>query len=459
MSTTATSRVHLPDEGAPTSAAQLQARVEAATAQLRAGRPVLVADSHDREDEVDVILSAAMATASWVAWTVRHSSGYLCAPLPAARADALELPVMVPRSQDPRGTAYTVSVDAAAGIGTGISAADRATTLRALASPATGPSDLVRPGHVLPLRAVPGGVLERGGHTEAGVDLCRLAGLPPVAAIAELVQDDGSMTRRPQAAALAEEYGLVTLTIEDLIAYRRACGPATPAAPPAEQARVRPRRSARLPTAHGEFTVHAYVDVRTGNEHLVLTAPGAPPGRGNGAHPAPLVRVHSECRTGDALGSTRCDCGPQLQAALSRVARDGGAVVYVGGHEGRGIGLAAKIDAYALQDAGADTVEANLRLGHPAEAREYGAVAAILHHLGMSTVRLLTNNPAKVDGLTAHGIAVVDTVGLEVGHTEENLHYLLTKRDAMGHHLPSLGAPPPPTYRRDPAGRHEEIGS
>ncbi|WP_152189477.1 3,4-dihydroxy-2-butanone-4-phosphate synthase [Georgenia satyanarayanai] len=406
-------------------------RVEAALAELRAGRPVLVADGHDREDEVDVVLPAATADAAWVAWTVRHSSGYLCAPLPAHRADELDLPLMVARSQDPRGTAYTVSVDAADGVGTGISATDRARTLRVLADPATGPGDLVRPGHVLPLRAVSGGVLERAGHTEAAVDLCRLTGVGEVAAIAELVEDDGAMTRRPQAAALARRHGLALLTVADLVAYRTTHDRPV-AVPPASP--VRRRGSARLPTAHGEFVVHAYADLRTGDEHLVLTA-AAPPGA-----PAadPLVRLHSECRTGDALDSARCDCGAQLRTALARVAREGGAVVHLGGHEGRGIGLLAKIEAYALQDLGADTVEANLRLGHPAEAREYGAAAAVLADLGMVRVRLLTNNPAKVAGLVGAGLEVSAVLGLEVGRTKDNHHYLLTKRTAMGHHLPGL---------------------
>jgi 3,4-dihydroxy 2-butanone 4-phosphate synthase/GTP cyclohydrolase II len=385
-----------------------------------------------------VILAAEIATPEWVAWTIRHSSGYLCAPMTAERADALELPLMVPQSQDPRRTAYTVTVDAAHGVGTGISAEDRTTTLHVLADPSSGAVDLIRPGHVLPLRAVPGGVLHRAGHTEAAVDLCRLAGLAPVAAIAELVNDDGTMMRLPQTAALAREHGLVVLTIADLIAWRTAqddlpTGPAPSAAvdgaDPAR--RVHRAATAALPTRHGDLTVHAYRDLRTGAEHVALVAAG-------GLAEVPTVRVHSECLTGDAFGSSRCDCGPQLDAALDLAAREGGAVVYLRGHEGRGIGLLAKIGAYALQDAGRDTVEANLDLGWPADRREYGAAAAILADLGVRRVRLLTNNPAKTAGLTAHGIEVVEVRGLEVGRTPHNEAYLRTKARAMGHLLPSL---------------------
>ncbi|PFG38016.1 3,4-dihydroxy 2-butanone 4-phosphate synthase/GTP cyclohydrolase II [Georgenia soli] len=406
--------------------------VEEALAALRSGRPVLVADARDREDEVDVVLPAAAATERWLAWTVRHSSGYICAPMPAARADALALPLMVAANQDTLRTAYTVTVDAANGVTTGISAADRARTLRTLADPATIPSDLVRPGHVVPLRAVPGGVLERGGHTEAAVDLCRLAGAGEVAAIAELVHDDGTMLRLPAAAELAARDGLVLVTIADLVAWRLEHDPG----PAPAAARVRRTGSASLPTEHGTFTVHGYRDLTTGAEHTALVAPErrATPGQ------APLVRVHSECLTGDALGSLRCDCGPQLRAALGVTGREGGAVVYLGGHEGRGIGLLRKISAYALQDAGRDTLEANVDLGLPADAREYAAAAAILADLGLRSVRLLTNNPDKVAGLRRGGIDVEEVLGIETAVTEHNHRYLSTKRSAMGHHLPGLDA-------------------
>lgn len=421
------------------------AGVEEALAALRAGRPVLVADSPDRENEADVVLAGESATAEWVGWTIRHSSGYLCAPMPAERADALDLPLMVPHSQDPRRTAYTVTVDAAVGVSTGISAADRARTLRVLAEPTSGPADVIRPGHVLPLRAVPGGVLHRAGHTEAAVDLCRLAGLAPVAGIAELVHDDGSMMRLEAAAALGAEHDLPLLTIADLEAWRRVHDPAEGLAEVGEgPARVQPAGTAALPTAHGDFTLHGYRDLRTGASHVALVplAPTAPAGR-------PVVRVHSECLTGDALGSLRCDCGPQLDAALARTAREGGAVVYLRGHEGRGIGLLAKVGAYALQDSGLDTVEANLALGQPADRREYGAAAAILRDLGLTEVRLLTNNPAKVTGLRAHGVDVV-MEGHEVGHNDHNDHYLRTKARAMGHVLHLVGAEPGPGPIPDP---------
>ncbi|SDF50046.1 3,4-dihydroxy 2-butanone 4-phosphate synthase / GTP cyclohydrolase II [Cellulosimicrobium cellulans] len=435
--------------------------VEEALAAIRAGRPVLVADSPDRENEADVVFAAQGVSAEWVAWTIRHSSGYLCAPMPAVRADALELPLMVPHSQDPRRTAYTVTVDAATGVSTGISAEDRARTLRVLADPASGPVDLIRPGHVLPLRAVPGGVLHRAGHTEAAVDLVRLAGMGEVGGIAELVRDDGSMMRLGDAAALAERDGLVLITIADLVAWRRVHDPAPAVAAevPDREAlvrRVHRTASAELPTAHGRFRVVGYRDLRTGAEHVALV-PAVPPagasGRGEagaesasavGPEGVPVVRVHSECLTGDAFGSLRCDCGPQLEAALGRVAAEGGAVVYLRGHEGRGIGLLAKIGAYELQDAGLDTVQANLELGWPVDRREYGAAAAILADLGLSRVRLLTNNPAKVTGLVASGIDVVGTERIEVGHGEHNRAYLVTKKVAMGHLLDTVAVPDGP---------------
>lgn len=409
--------------------------VERAVEELAAGRPVLVADSPERENEADVVFAASRVSVEWVAWTIRHSSGYLCAPMPMERADALELPLMVPESQDPRRTAYTVTVDAAVGVTTGISAEDRARTLHVLADSGAGPVDLIRPGHVLPLRAVAGGVLHRAGHTEAAVDLVRLAGAGEVGGIAELVRDDGSMVRLPEASELAEREGLALITIADLIEWRRVHDPvvAEPEAAP-QRARVHRTGAASLPTEHGLFRVHGYRDVKTGAEHVALVPvleSSAPVG-------APLVRVHSECLTGDAFGSLRCDCGPQLHESMRRVAADGGAVVYLRGHEGRGIGLLAKIGAYELQDGGLDTVEANLELGWPADRREYGAAAAILDDLGLGSVRLMTNNPAKVSGLTASGIDVIATERLEVGHGAHNHAYLVTKKVAMGHVLDTI---------------------
>jgi 3,4-dihydroxy 2-butanone 4-phosphate synthase/GTP cyclohydrolase II len=419
----------------PGSAGPALVTVTRALDELRLGRPVLVVDDADRENEGDVVLPAQLATDTWVGWTVRHSSGVLCAPMPATWADRLQLPPMVADNQDPRRTAYTVSVDARDGITTGISAADRARTLRLLADRATTPDALVRPGHVFPLRARPGGVLERAGHTEAAVDLCRLAGLAPVGLIAEVVHDDGSMMRLPHLLALGADHGLVTMSIADLRAWRLAHDPTGDvvgrshqvAVPPAP--RVRRTAVTTIPTRYGTFTASGYRDLRTGAAHVALTRPVRDDA-------APLVRVHSECLTGDAFGSLRCDCGPQLDAALARVADAGGAVVYLGGHEGRGVGLLAKLGAYALQDEGQDTVDANLALGLPADAREYGAAAAILRDLGMQRVRLLTNNPAKVDGLRADGIDVRARLPLHVPAGEYNSDYLATKRDRMGHDLP-----------------------
>ncbi|MDN4482019.1 GTP cyclohydrolase II [Demequina lignilytica] len=406
---------------------ETRALVERALEDLKAGKPVLVSDSRDREDEADFIMAAGTTTADWVAWGIRHSSGYLCAPMPSDRADSLNLPLMVPSSQDPRRTAYTVSVDAATGVGTGISAVDRHHTLRVLADPTATADDLIRPGHILPLRAVPGGVLHRPGHTEACVDLCRLAGLEPVGVIGEMVNDDGTMMRQGDATAIAERDDLVLISIAELIEYRREIGDVPPPTE-ARPHRVLEQGEARLPTRHGEVTVRGYRDARTGDEHVALTV--APK---DGI--VPIVRIHSECLTGDAFGSLRCDCGPQLDAAIERVVAEGGAVIYLRGQEGRGIGIVSKIQAYELQDQGLDTVDANTHLGLPVDRREYGAAAAILHQLGLEQVRLLTNNPAKVEGLRASGVDCVERIPHLVGRHPENEHYLRTKLERMGHLL------------------------
>jgi 3,4-dihydroxy 2-butanone 4-phosphate synthase/GTP cyclohydrolase II len=409
--------------------------VQAAVEALRAGLPVIVVDDADRENEGDVILAAHGATPEWIGWTIRHTSGVLCAPMPDELADRLGLPHMVERNEESLRTAYTVTVDARAGIATGISAADRATTLRLLADGRTQPGDLVRPGHVLPLRARPGGVLERRGHTEAAVDLCRLAGLPPVGVLAEVVEDEGPVTRLPGLRALADAHGLPLISIADLVEYRLREGepevlPAglDPAPAPVAPPRVERVADALLPTTHGDFRALAYRDTVTGHEHVALVA-GTPSAVGA------LVRVHSECLTGDAFGSARCDCGPQLDASLDAVAQEGGIVVYLRGHEGRGIGLLAKLTAYQLQDAGLDTVSANTAQGLPVDAREYGAAAAILSDLGLDDIRLLTNNPAKVTGLAEHGVTAAQRVPLQVGATPHNWGYLAAKRDLMGHQL------------------------
>lgn len=399
--------------------------IDEALEALRSGTPVLVADSLDRENEVDAILAAELATPKWIGWMIRHTSGYLCAPMAAELADRLDLPLMVPSTQDPRRTAYTISVDAASQVTTGISATDRATTLRVLADPAARPADLIRPGHVLPLRAVPGGIRERAGHTEAAVDLCRAAGLAPVGVIGELVGDDGEVLRLDAARSLARRDGLVIITIAEL-------GEALGSLPAPAPRRVRHISSSNLPTRHGNFTIHGYRDLATGAEHVALV-----PDQPQGSSKPALVRVQSECLTGEALGSLRCECGPQLEESMRRVARRGGAVVYLRGHEGRGIGLLDKIAAYDLQDHGRNTLTANLELGFDGDGREYGAAAAILTDLGLRQIELLTNNPAKQLDLSRHGIDVVRTEPLLVGLTSENTPYLRTKADEMGHRIPA----------------------
>ena len=393
---------------------------------LRAGRPILVADDENRENEGDVIISAQLATPEWLAWTVRWSSGYVCAPMPADWADRLDLPPMVEVNQDARGTAYTVSVDAASGVTTGISAADRAHTLNVLADPESVPTSLIRPGHVLPLRAVDGGVRERAGHTEAAVDFMRLAGLEPVGAIAEVVAEDGSMMRLPGLIELGERDGIPVVTIEQLVAYLNETEPVE--ATPVPRRRVSLRAEANVPTSHGTFRFLAYKDRITGTDHIAVVS-------GEITDEAPLVRVHSECLTGEAFGSLKCECGPQLDAALDTIDREGGIVIYMRGHEGRGIGLINKLRAYSLQERGLDTVDANLALGLPADARDYAAAAGILTDLGVEQVRLLTNNTDKVAQLRSVGLDVVEQVPLLVGVGPNNHQYLETKRTRMGHSI------------------------
>lgn len=393
---------------------------------LRSGRPVLVLDDADRENEGDVVLAAETLTDAWLGWTVRHSSGYICAPMPGGLADRLDLPPMVEDNEDLLRTAYTVTVDAAVGVTTGISAGDRATTLRLLAAPGTAPTDLRRPGHVVPLRARDGGVLTRRGHTEAAVDLCRLAGLAPVAAIAELVDDEGEMLRGPQVVALGATHDLPVITIADLVAHRL------------RHDSVRREATTVLPTPHGELLVHGYLDLVTGDEHLALVGP-------TDAGEQPLVRLHSECLTGEALGSRRCDCGPQLDDALARVATEGGVVVYLRGHEGRGVGLLDKLRAYAAQDTGLDTVEAQRALGLPVDARDYAAGAAILHDLGLADrqLRVITHNPDKVAALTALGLTVAATEASRTVPPPESYAYLATKVDQLGHQPHAIPSPTP----------------
>lgn len=393
---------------------------------LRQGRPVIVADDENRENEGDVILSAQLATPEWLAWTIRYSSGFLCAPMPAEWADRLDLPPMVAVNEDSRGTAYTVSVDAADRVSTGISAADRAHTLNVLADPDSTPASVIRPGHIIPLRAVDGGVRERAGHTEAGVELMRLAGLSPVAAIGEVVAEDGSMLRLPGLLEMGEREGVPVITIEELIAYLDEHDPVAAPATAAQRRRVSLHAEANVPTVHGTFRFLAYKDRVTGTDHLAVVSGEL------GGGPT-LVRVHSECLTGEAFGSLKCECGPQLDAALDAIAREGGVVVYMRGQEGRGIGLINKLRAYSLQERGLDTVDANLALGLPADARDYAAAAGILGDLGVGSVRLLTNNTDKVQQLQSLGIDVVEQVPLLVGVGPNNHQYLATKAHRMGH--------------------------
>ena len=399
---------------------------------LRAGRPIIVADDESRENEGDVIIAAQFASQEWIAWLVRNSSGFICAPMTNEIADRLELPVMVAHNEDSRGTNYTVSVDAANRLSTGISAADRAHTLRVLANVTSEPSDLHRPGHIMPLRAAEGGVRERAGHTEAAIDLLKLAGLVPVAAISEIVADDGEMMRLPGLIALGERDNVPVTTIEALIAFLQEthCDTDVPVAVEIpETSRVIFEVETNVPTTHGEFRFRAYRDRMTGADHLAIIK-GSPE---NGA----LIRVHSECLTGEVFGSEKCECGPQLDAALDAIQAEGGVVIYMRGHEGRGIGLINKLKAYRLQEDGMDTLDANLALGFPADGRDYGAAVAILEDLGLSHVRAITNNPEKLRQLKERGIVVDEQVPLVVGVGSFNEAYLEAKRDRMGHLLPS----------------------
>ncbi|KUJ69581.1 3,4-dihydroxy-2-butanone 4-phosphate synthase [Streptomyces albus subsp. albus] len=402
--------------------------VERAIADIAAGRPVVVVDDEDRENEGDLIVAAEKVTPEIVAFMMSECRGLICATMEGSDLDRLDLPQMVRQNTESMGTAFTVSVDATSehGVGTGISAADRATTLRLLADPHSAPGDFARPGHIFPLRARPGGVLVRNGHTEAGVDLTRLAGLRPTAAIVEIAGEDGVMLRLPELVAFARKHGLAIISIEDLIAYRRTAEPT-----------VRREAETRLPTAAGDFRAYGYRSTVDGVEHVALVAGDL----GDGEDV--LVRVHSECLTGDIFGSLRCDCGPQLHTALERVAGEGrGVVLYLRGHEGRGIGLMSKLRAYELQELGRDTLDANLELGLPADARDYAAGAQMLADLGVRSLRLMTNNPEKEAALVRHGLRITGREPMPVQAGEHNLRYLQTKRDRMGHDLPWLDGEP-----------------
>ncbi len=397
--------------------------IEEAIEQIRRGGMVVVVDDEDRENEGDLVMAAEDATADTMAFFLEHTSGVICVPLEAERADALDLPLMVVANTEAQRTAFTVTVDYRHGTTTGISAGDRAATIRALIDPATQPNDLNRPGHIFPLRYRPGGVLKRAGHTEATVDLCRLAGRFPSGVLCEVVSEDkADMARLPELEAFAKRYDLPIVTIADLIRYRRQ-----------HEKLVRRVGEATLPTEFGEFQAIVFESVLDGEQHLALVK-----GDVEGTEDV-LVRVHSECLTGDVIGSLRCDCGPQLHQALAKVAENGrGVVVYLRGHEGRGIGLGHKIRAYALQEQGRDTVEANEELGLPVDSREYGIGAQILVDLGVTSMKLLTNNPAKYGGLEGFGLDIVERVPLESTPTPYNIDYLRTKRERMGHLLEGL---------------------
>ncbi len=422
-------------------------RVEDAIADIAAGKAVVVVDDEDRENEGDIIFAASKATPELMAFTIRHSSGVICVPMPADMLDRLEIPLMTPHNKDKLRTAYTISVDARDGVSTGISAADRAHTARVLADSATEPWEITRPGHVFPLRYREGGVLVRRGHTEAAVDLARMAGLTPAGVLVEVVNDDGTMKRGNELRAFADEHGLKLISIEQMVHYRRRT-----------ESHVERIAETRLPTKYGDFTAFGYRITVDASEHIALVY-GDPAALRNG-DPV-LTRVHSECLTGDVFGSARCDCGPQLEEALRLVAEEGrGVVIYLRGHEGRGIGLLAKLQAYQLQDGGRDTVDANLDLGLPADARHYGAATQILRDLGVSTVRLLTNNPDKTSSLESYGVPVAERVSLTSRPNDHNLAYLLTKRDRMGHDLPDLGeAEVEPTPQVEPVETPDPRGA
>jgi 3,4-dihydroxy 2-butanone 4-phosphate synthase / GTP cyclohydrolase II len=396
--------------------------IEEAIEDIRAGRMVIVVDDADRENEGDLIMAAERVTAEALAFMIRHTSGVVCMPMEGRRLDELQVPMMVAGSHDLQRTAFTVSVDASHGTTTGISAADRTATIRAMIDPATAPSDLVRPGHVFPLRYREGGVLKRAGHTEAAVDLARLAGLYPAGVLCEVVNEDGSMARLPDLARFAEAHDLRMISIAHLIEHRRR-----------QEKLVRPVASARIPTIYGEFQAEAYESTVDGRVHVAMVLGDVGDGR------EILVRVHSECLTGDVFHSLRCDCGTQLDDALGKIGAEGrGVLLYIRGHEGRAIGLAHKLRAYELQEHGADTVEANEALGFAPDPRDYGIGAQILHDVGVRTMRLLTNNPSKRAGLEGYGLSIVERVPLETRPTPENLGYLKAKREKLGHLLSNV---------------------
>ncbi len=392
--------------------------IEAVLADLRKGRMVIVVDDADRENEGDLIMAAEHATAATVNFMAKHGRGLICVPTTSERLKQLGVERMVTQNRETFKTDFQVSVDAARGITTGISAADRARTIQVMAEPTAVPDDLVQPGHVFPLRAKPGGVLQRAGHTEAAVDLVKLAGARPIGVICEIMSDDGSMARLPELRKFARKHKLKICSIEDLIKYRRS-----------REKLIERVEVVKMPTEFGDFDLHLYRSHTDGQHHVALVK-----GSVAGKHGV-LVRVHSECLTGDVFASRRCDCGPQLHQAMRRVAAEGEGVIVYMRQEGRGIGLAPKIQAYKLQERGLDTVEANIRLGFPTDLREYGLGAQILCDLGIKTIRLLTNNPKKVVGLQGYGLEIVEQLPLKIAANPHNERYLKTKRQKLGHLL------------------------
>ena len=394
------------------------ATIEEALEDIRAGRFVIVVDDEDRENEGDLVIAAQFATPETVNFMATHGRGLICLCLTDERAERVGLRPMTLRNEAPLGTAFTITFEAREGVTTGISAADRSRTIQVAVAPDTTPHDLVSPGHMHGLRARPGGVLERMGQTEAAVDLARLAGLNASGVVCEIMNDDGTMARVPDLVPYCERHGLKMVTVADLVEYRRR-----------HEKLVERGPSARIPTPHGEFTAIAFREKLTGKEHVALVL-----GDVAGA-PNVLVRVHSECLTGDVFHSLRCDCGEQLEQALAQIHREGSGVFLYMSQEGRGIGLLNKLAAYELQEQGLDTVEANMRLGFPADARDYGIGNQILADLGLTTIRILTNNPKKLTGIDGFGLTVVEQLPIEVAPNEENLRYLAAKRDKLGHRL------------------------